>query len=331
MAIQLVSVQIKRVLVVLAIIILLATVYFFVYINKPCQDQGYNFNIQGGETESQVNIKVLDGERIARIFKVDRVSSSVGAIQITNCYVYIVRDFSSRVEGDSYRIRYEMWRYDTNGRGKSLMLLLHTNNTSGLKDYSHATAVSHNDKYIALYRFDPIDSQINPEDALIVKKLKNLDDYIDIPLQEIYKKAVISGSLSLLGWSKDSRYLWFSLSEAAVVNAFGRVDIKNKTYDVYAALEGTMGGDTLNVETGWVTYNPESFWCGEITCTEEELSERIAQGRSSTMYIYNLFTDKEYLVISTKEDPLWFYHPKWLSDTELQYTLPSGEKKIFTI
>lgn len=30
-------------------------------------------------------------------------------------------------------------------------------------------------------------------------------------------------------------------------------------------------------------------------------------------------------------EPLWYFKPKWLSETELGYTLPNGEKKVYKI
>jgi len=44
-----------------------------------------------------------------------------------------------------------------------------------------------------------------------------------------------------------------------------------------------------------------------------------------------LFTKEDRLIESTKEDPIWFYKPEWISENELEYELPSGEKKIYNI
>ena len=46
--------------------------------------------------------------------------------------------------------------------------------------------------------------------------------------------------------------------------------------------------------------------------------------------LHNLFT-KERVLLETVSDPGWFYKPQWISDTELQYTMPSGEVKIYKL
>jgi len=53
-------------------------------------------------------------------------------------------------------------------------------------------------------------------------------------------------------------------------------------------------------------------------------------GLKSELHLRHLPTGKDILVASVDE-PLWRFSPKWISDTELEYTLPSGAKKTFVI
>jgi len=56
----------------------------------------------------------------------------------------------------------------------------------------------------------------------------------------------------------------------------------------------------------------------------------LAKGIGTELYIENLLTQKRLFVDKTGE-PLWYFKPKWISDNELQYEMPSGEKKIYVI
>ncbi|TSC95488.1 MAG: hypothetical protein Athens101426_693, partial [Parcubacteria group bacterium Athens1014_26] len=91
-----------------------------------------------------------------------------------------------------------------------------------------------------------------------------------------------------------------------------------------------LGGDALNLENGYITVHPGNVWFGVSELDQEERARRRAQDIGTELYIENLFTKKRQFVASTTE-PLYYFKSKWLSDTELQYELPNGEKKIYKI
>ncbi len=53
-------------------------------------------------------------------------------------------------------------------------------------------------------------------------------------------------------------------------------------------------------------------------------------GQQSSLVLYNLFTEQRTL-LETVDDPGWFYKPKWISDDELEYRMPSGDVKTYTL
>ena len=86
----------------------------------------------------------------------------------------------------------------------------------------------------------------------------------------------------------------------------------------------------MNIEKGLITVHPGNVWYGIADVTEQEKAERRKQGMGTELYIENLLTKKREFVVKTNE-PLYYFKPKWLSDTELQYEMPNGEKKIYKI
>lgn len=62
----------------------------------------------------------------------------------------------------------------------------------------------------------------------------------------------------------------------------------------------------------------------------KSLQEAIVKFIGTELYIENLFIKERRFIASTTE-PLWYFKPIWISDTELEYELPSGEKKIYKI
>ena len=76
--------------------------------------------------------------------------------------------------------------------------------------------------------------------------------------------------------------------------------------------------------------HPDNVWYGIDIMTEQEEARRRARGTGTELYIENLFTRERNFVDKT-EEPLWYFQPKWISDTELQYELPDGTKKIYKI
>ena len=58
---------------------------------------------------------------------------------------------------------------------------------------------------------------------------------------------------------------------------------------------------------------------------EQIIKEAKREGKLKNLFVYNLRT-KEKIKI-TSADPEWRFDINWLSDTELQYELPSGEKE----
>jgi len=132
------------------------------------------------------------------------------------------------------------------------------------------------------------------------------------------------------GWTRDGRYFWANIHDGANTLGFIRIDSQDWSVDFLPAPKDVLGGDALNLENGYITVHPGNIWIGINEIEEQEIANRRKEGMGTELYIENLFTKEQHFVASTTE-PLWYFKPEWFSDVELQYELPSGEKRIYKI
>jgi hypothetical protein len=243
------------------------------------------------------------------------------------CNIYIVREFNvDYIKGVPLKdYREELWVYHYDGTGEFLMTLFR--GEGELDNFGSLFSIDPFEKYITLER-----SYLgNPNYALVIKRLDTKEDIFVLPLKEITNKyPTLEGSIGFNEWTKDGRYFWGNISYGANVLAFFRIDTTNWSYEVFPAPKDVLGGDALNVETGYITVHPGNVWFGIAEITEEEKERRRKEGIGTELYIENLITKEKHFVDKTDE-PLWYFKPKWISDTELEYYLPSGERKIYKI
>ena len=247
-------------------------------------------------------------------------------IELHKCGVYATRDFGydyiKRETLDNYS--FEFWQYDYSGVGKKIIFL--SGPISG-QGFGSDFRVSPSEQYVVLERgYGGSDDY-----ALIIKDLNIIEDVFIIPAQEMFKRNPnTTGTLGFIEWTKDSRYFWGDIFMGAYTSGYFRIDMENKTYELFEALEGQMGGDQLNTETGWVTNHSGLFWTGIHEFTEQLKEEMREDGVGTKLYIYNLFTKEKILIYETNE-PGWYTKPWWISDTELRYETFEGETRIYKL
>lgn len=241
-------------------------------------------------------------------------------LELHRCLVYAVRAFNYDYKRGKvlpgYRI--ELVGYDLRGNENIVL---------DLKEFSLDFRVDPSERYLVLKR----GYLGSPDFAVVIKNSETLEDVLVLPMAEARKKSPdIIGEIGLKDWTRDGRYFWADFFGGAPVFGYIRVDSADWTYELFPAPQDVLGGDQLNLETGWLTVHPGNVWYGVSELTEEEKAKRRAQGIGTDLYLHNLFTGQRLFVVHTDE-PLHYFKPKWISDTELEYTLPSGEKKIYKI
>lgn len=253
-------------------------------------------------------------------------------IELHNCGVYAVKTFGYDYNNHTSLAGYkaEIWKYDYSGKSKKLVLL-DEDAVGNLKGYKHFFSsdfrVSHNEKYIILVK-----DYIGKDDySLVIKDLNTQKDIFVLSMKNITEQYPnIAGSFGLDQWTEDSRYFWGDIFDGAYVNGYFRIDTQNWKTDIYEAPDGAMGGSPLNINIGYLPIQPGQVWTGDYQLTEELKEQDRKEGKKSELYLYNLFTKKKILV-ETTDEPLFWFKSRWFSDTELEYELPNGEKRVYQI
>ncbi|HAZ03915.1 MAG TPA: hypothetical protein DCY97_17350 [Marinilabiliales bacterium] len=263
-------------------------------------------------------------------FQIDNVFENYRPIEIYKCGIYVIREFNYnpkiRKQKPGYSV--ELWKYNYGQSAKKLLTLSETN-PQGLfvGNYSYDFRIDPQEIYVSLEY-----SYSGKEDyALVIKNFNNNTDDFVLSRQSLSEKhPEFLGYFGLSVWTKNGSYFWARLFAGAYTEAFLRIARDSWNVDVFPVPDGVLGGTALNVDKGYVTQLPGHVWTGIDVVTEEIKKELIKQGKISQLYLFNLLSRNRILLATTTE-PLWNFKPHWFSDNQLQYEMPSGEKKIYII
>ncbi|HAZ03916.1 MAG TPA: hypothetical protein DCY97_17355 [Marinilabiliales bacterium] len=312
--------------------------------HQPClsEDEFAEYNIsKKAENDGIADITVKEKMTNEEIFKF-RIeisdSNHYHPIEMHQCGVYAIRtfgyDYKNKKNLEDYRR--ELWLYNYNGDGNSLL------SDSAVWSYQNILGdfrISPDERYLVLQKayFG------SPDYAIVIKNIKTLDDIFVLPMLEIEKRNPdVVQDIIFNDWTRDGRYFWVHTHIGADTLGFIRIDNTDWSYELFKSPPDVLGGDKLNLENGWLTVHPGNIWFGISDFTKEEVAKRRARGMGTEFYIYNFFT-KERRFIDKTDEPLWYFKPNWISDTELEYSVPSGErdkdgyalpspeKKVYTI
>ncbi|USN94794.1 MAG: hypothetical protein H6791_03500 [Candidatus Nomurabacteria bacterium] len=335
------------VLVILGIFCFTALAMFFFLANKEKIKEGYVFENTQQEIKSdicqsdgiRIETKIEEIEKRNGILHVNVFSKNEELInqfdienippnhyrpfQVLNCNIYYL--FIEEFENS--RLLEARMISVINETDQKIQKLSYVEENGKELFYSFIFSVDPNEKYISL-----IKGYLGSEDySLVIKKLDTKEDYYVLSMPELFKNYPdYVGDIEFIDWSQDGKYFWFSLYDQAYTLAYVKVDIENRKYDIYQAPEGTMGGDPLNIETGWVTYDDGAPWSGFADIDEEYQNEWLDQGKLVNFKLYNIFT-KEEILLEQFSDAIWYPGQKWIDEKTLEYTVPSGEVKQYKV
>lgn len=345
----------RKILITLQLLVLLTIIvgviyYFFFYQREKIEskkiseqstflnqcldgDKVASYKIEEKESplvDMTIYINDKNTERELFSFKIDNLFKTSTSIELHKCGIYVIKEFNFDFKNfkplPGFSV--ELWRYQYNAIGKKFLELAGENieGKAGVY-YNYDFRVSPNEKYIVLEK-----GYLGKEGySLVIKNLKTKEDVFTLSADSISKQYPnLVGNFNMREWSGDGRYFWGDIFDGAYVNGYFRIDTTNWKADIFEAPGGAMGGDVLNPNTGYVTVHPGNVWLGFAELTEEEKEKRREKGIGTEFYIHNLITGKRYFVDKTDE-PLWYFQPRWISDTELEYYLPSEEKRGFVI
>ena len=247
-------------------------------------------------------------------------------IRVQKCGVYVVKKFSE----NDYTYNDELWRYDYNGIGTKIFTLASFKDKK-LNGISYGTAftIDPQEKYISLER-----SYLGqPDYALVIKDAKTLIDIFVLTLEDIKKNNpnVEAGIVGLGDWTPDSEYLWGTLFDGALDTAYIWVKTGNWKVEVFSPPPDLPSGAERIINfSGYIAYADFPTFFGIDIIAKQEQEKFIKEDRIKHLYLYNLRT-KEKKLLATTTAPEKRFNIKWLSDTELQYERPDGEKRVYKI
>lgn len=280
-----------------------------------------------------ISIRDADTRQEKFKFQIDGINPDhYHPLELHKCGVYATREFNfdpkTRRSTPNHHI--ELWKYDYSGRKKKVLLFSETDATGKYKSYFNDDfRIDTQEKYLVLEK-----SYLGQEEyALVIKDLNTKQDLLVLNLKDILAKYpdIIPGSFELGKWSEDGRYLQGMLFQGALDTAYYRTEAETGKTDIFSAPPDILAGveRAINFNNLHLAYVDIPTFTGIQEVYEQIIEQAKKEGKQKNLYLYNLAT-KEKVKIASAE-PEWRFNIEWLSDSELQYELPSGEKKIYMI
>ncbi len=271
------------------------------------------------------------GSHVIEITAEDYIGNKRMETIVYSCGIYTIRffNYNPKKEGNQdMGYKEELWNYNYSGFGKKVIILAEKPKEF-ISYYSPDFRIDPSEKNLTL-----IKSYLGKDDyALVIKDINTLNNVLSIKLNDIVKKYPnVVGSIGLLKWTDDGKYFWFDIFDGAYTKGFIRIDSKDWSYQVFEIPNDMDIGVSgpLNFDTGYTLLYPGFVWTGVVEMDEQISQQWLKEGKQSEIYLYNLFTKQKELIATTTK-PLWNFNGKWLSNTKLQYEMPSGEKKIYIV
>ncbi|MFQ6083945.1 MAG: hypothetical protein ACE5WD_11410 [Candidatus Aminicenantia bacterium] len=273
-----ISYQNKKVIILvvslLALVLLLGTGIYYYSLRRQPEEPSHGACLADDEFADYQIHKRKDDVSLATIFVKNKetkqeifsfqielpIPDHYHPIELHRCGVYATRsfnyDYTKKQALPNYKI--ELWRYYYSGDGKSQIFLSGPISGSG---YGTDFRIDPTETYLVLER-----SYLgNPDYALVIKNLNTQEDIFVLPLKEIVDKyPELKGSIGFNEWTKDDRYFWGNIFDRADVLTFLRIERDTWKYEIFKVPSGTMGGDALNTELGYVTYDDGPPWTGDL-------------------------------------------------------------------
>ncbi len=253
----------------------------------------------------------------------------------TKCHFYTTKFTNVVQKPEDAGYDASLWQYTYTGEGKKILdFTKRKDEYNSYFIYNLGYSIDPKERYVALSHGFMSGGDEYKDIFLYIKNLETLKDIAKVDLKndvfakysDIYGDVMFENS----HWSDDEKYFLVPFNDQADVTGYVRVNLNDGTYQVYDSYPGTMGGDQINVNTGWTTFDDGPEWSGWKQIEEEVRDEWRKEGIKVNFGIYNIYT-KEKRIIEQVDDTTHWHEPRWVDDNTLEYLSINGEKKIYTI
>lgn len=282
-------------------------------------DERYAKEIQIPTVPVTISIRDKSTLESKKSFIIDNITP---LIRIHKCGIYVLRDF----DRESSNYREELWKYDYSGKGTKLFLLFAFLDNQPKGILYNGFVIDPNERYLVLEK-----SYLSQDDyALVIKDLNTKEDLLVLNLKDVLVKYpdVIPGSFGLGSWTKDGKYLRGDIFDGALDTAYYQIEAGTWKTEIYPSPSDLLAGveRAINYEKWYLAYVDIPTFTGVQDVYEQIIEKAKKEGKQKNFYLYNLITKEKTKIVSA--EPEWRFNIKWLSDAELQYELPSGEKRF---
>lgn len=252
--------------------------------------------------------------------------------QLRKCGVYVIRKFNydpKKTKQDP-GYREELWRYGYDGVGENILLLAEKDMSGVFRaEFSGIFQIDPNEKYLVLEK-----SYLGQDNyALVVKDINTLEDLFTLRLKDILEghPDIVPGSFGFGVWLENGEYLCGYIFIGIRDTAYGCIKTGTWETEIFSSPTDLLAGveRAITFKSWYLAYADIPSFTGMDIITEQIIEEARKEGRQKNLFVYNLITRQKFKVAAA--DPEWRFNIKWLSDTELEYELPNGEKKVYTI
>lgn len=295
-------------------------------------DEKYNPRIRVPKVPLIISVKDKKTLQEKFNFQIENIEPRGPRPLIRKCGVYVIRRFNydpqKTEQAPGYRE--EIWRYRYNGFGEAIFLLAEKDEKGIFKaEFGGDFQIDPNENYLVLTKW-----YVGHKDyALLIKNINTLEDLFLLKLKDIVEKNkdILPGSFGFGNWLEDGKYLCGDIFYGALSTAYGCIKMGVWEIQIYSTPPDFLAGveKSMNYKKWYLAYVDIPTFTGVQEIYEQIIEKAKKEGKQKNLFVYNLQTKEKIKIASA--DPSWRFNIKWLSETELEYYLPSGERKIYKI
>ena len=308
------------------------------------------------KAEEKVVYEVLENTRPGRvrISVVDTVASttvwsrnivhpaprSYRSFQASRCHFYIHQAFNYDYKNETTapNFSFHIWRFPLfyNGTGKSLILT--SENETGEKGkrkshYGRMFSIDPSENYISLER-NSIDK---PDYALVIKNIKTGKDEYLLTLADLLKKyPTAAGSFDVGEWRTKpdgTIVLAGHLYQDMYKPAFYLLEAGSWKMRVWLTPEDFSGyGEyAMPQYSPYLAYTDFDVFGGIDVIEGQVFADKVARGDREHLMVADLETGTKKTIAEIPLVRSYRFNLRWVSEHELEYTLPDGSAKVYEI
>lgn len=290
----------------------------------------------------KVRVSVIDTVASSTLWSKDFVHPTPGnayPIRLQKCAFYAPQSRNYDFEKKEPLVGYsfELWKFDY-FRDEGQPIVTMSKNSTGedggrVRYYSGSFFnINNSEEYTVLEQGFLGDKDY----ALVIKNIETGEDEYVLTLDEVLKEHPnAAGSFDIGKWvtRPDGEYLFTTIYDGSRIMAYVYVKLgtwETKIYDTPSDQMAGVEGATPPFAP-LMAYTDVIVWAGFAEMTDQIIDEQIASGQKKHLIVADLRSGKKAVVEEVPIIKTHRFKMKWLSDTELEYTMPDGTRKTYTV